>query len=87
MSFDNFGRFGRIVGTKGRDQLRRFFRRWNQASSSEKTTARNSDELARIKYELVNVKAALHDAVSKCEMAANLAAERALNRCLMSFVR
>lgn len=42
-------------------------------------------EIARLRSEVCNLKAVLHDLTNKEEVAASLAAERSLNRCVTYF--
>eukprot|EP01034_Spumella_vulgaris_P023370 gene23370-29583_t len=73
-------RFGRVIGSHGRDVIRKSFRVWERAIQHTRLAGKSSEEVAALKYELCNLKATLHDMTNKSEVAANLAAERALNR-------
>ena len=73
-------RFGRIVCWKGHIQLRKYLKRWEALIQRSKQNAESGVEIARLRNALCNMKATLHDLTNKEEIAASLAAERALNR-------
>lgn len=73
-------RFARIIGAKGNEQIRRYFRLWQKITQKHLTLSATAQETAKLKLEICNLKAKVHDVTNKSEIAANLAAERALNR-------
>ena len=73
-------RFGRIMGWKGHNQVRKYLHRWRSMVERSKQYNESGVEIARLRSELCNMKATLHDLTNKDEIAASLAAERALNR-------
>lgn len=74
-------RFGRIIGWKGCTQLRKYMHRWRSMVDRSKQYNESGVEIARLRSEVCNLKAVLHDLTNKEEVAASLAAERSLNRC------
>jgi hypothetical protein len=54
---------------------------WRSMVERSKQYNESGVEIARLRNELCNLKAALHDLTNKDEIAASLAAERSLNRC------
>ncbi len=77
-----------MIGSRGKDRIRRLFNVWERATQQSRVAGRTSEEVATLKYEMCNLKATLHDVTGKSELAANLAAERALNRwqCIESLI-
>jgi hypothetical protein len=75
-----FIRFGRVLGWKGHTQMRKFFKRWEGVLERTKQYAESGSEIAKLRNELCNLKATLHDLTNKDEVASSLAAERSLNR-------
>lgn len=73
-------RFGRIVSLKGHNQMRKYIQRWASLVDRSKLHSESGVEIARLRNQLCNLKATLHDLTNQDEAAASLAAERALNR-------
>lgn len=73
-------RFGRIVSLKGHNQMRKYIQRWASLVDRSKLYSESGVEIARLRNQLCNLKATLHDLTNQDEAAASLAAERALNR-------
>jgi hypothetical protein len=73
-------RFGRVIGSKGVLQLRRSFKRWEQCVQKTASSIEAALQIAKLRNELCNLKATLHELTNQDEMAASLAAEKALNR-------
>jgi hypothetical protein len=75
-------RIVRIYRSRYEVKIRRYFKTWQnqvkEINSANNTNA--SDEVARLKLEVCNLKATLHDLSSKSEIAANFTAEKAYNR-------
>ena len=75
-----YGRFGRFLSGKGLHQLQRCFHRWEQCVRKTASSLATSMENAKLRSELCNLKAMLHDLTDRDEVVAGLAAEKALNR-------
>lgn len=75
-----FRRFGRIISLKGHNQMRKYIQRWASLVDRSKLHSESGVEIARLRNQLCNLKATLHDLTNQDEAAASLAAERALNR-------
>lgn len=73
-------RFARIAGGKGELVLRLYFQRWSRFRRDAVQDTHSAAEVAQLKLQLCNMKAAMHDLTSTDQTAAALAAERALNR-------
>ena len=73
-------RFGRVISSKGLLQLRRSFKRWELCVRKTTGSIEASMQIAKLRNELCNLKATLHELTNQDEMAASLAAEKALNR-------
>ncbi len=78
-------RFGRIIGLKGHNQMRKYIQRWASLVDRSKLHSESGVEIARLRNQLCNLKATLHDLTNQDEAAASLAAERALNRLVFLF--
>jgi len=77
-------RFGRILAHKGEFQMRRFWKRWEALMTSSRHSTQSGAEIAKLRNQLCNLKATLHDLTNQDEVAASLAAERAMSRELSS---
>jgi len=75
-----YGRFGRVLSGKGLHQLQRYFHRWEQCVRKTVSSLTTSMENAKLRSELCNLKAMLHELTDRDEVVAGLAAEKALNR-------
>jgi hypothetical protein len=62
--------------------MRKYMHRWRSLVERSKQYNESGVEIARLRSELCNLKASLHDLTNKDEIAASLAAEKALNRYL-----
>lgn len=69
------------MSLKGHNQMRKYIQRWASLVDRSKLHSESGVEIARLRNQLCNLKATLHDLTNQDEAAASLAAERALNRC------
>lgn len=60
--------------------MRKYIQRWASLVDRSKLHSESGVEIARLRNQLCNLKATLHDLTNQDEAAASLAAERALNR-------
>jgi hypothetical protein len=58
--------------------------RWRSLVERSKQYNESGIEIARLRNEVCNLKAQLHDLTNKEEVSAHLAAERSMNRCGLS---